>query len=485
MQEATTTFKISEQQNSEFAALSGDYNPLHVDPIYSRRLQFGRPIIHGIHHMLRAWDEALSQQLDLHTKGLVYLSASFPNPVSTGQEIKYQYKTSDKGHLLEISARCKDKTILVLRLKFSGKIHNDSLCQIQDNCPPQEKVIDQTFPPHHSSGHCDLFLDKQISERLFPNLCQLVPSSQLAQIISCTRVVGMKCPGMHSIFSRINLEFSNNNSQENCTQLEYSEQHKDTRVQIMKLSVISANVKGRLDTFFRPTPVAQPNYKEICQQVKNNEFSGQRALVIGGSRGVGETTAKILAAGGAEVLISYHKGVSNARDIQNEINIQSTPCQVMLLDTCNIAVDNPLHFHNNTLAPTHIYYFASPRIEANRNQQWDAELYQKFCLFYLQGFSEIVNLYAGAAAQVNSPIHFFYPSTIYIDEPMKGFSEYTVAKASGEALCGQLAQRFLGSTFFKPRLERMHTDQTSSIIPLKSEKAFDIMYRELKKTHNI
>ncbi len=28
-----------------FAKLSGDYNPLHMDPIYARRLLFGRQVV--------------------------------------------------------------------------------------------------------------------------------------------------------------------------------------------------------------------------------------------------------------------------------------------------------------------------------------------------------------------------------------------------------------------------------------------------------
>jgi hypothetical protein len=50
MHERTGGFSISKIESAMF----GDYNPLHVDLIFSRRLQFGKPVIHGVHHLLRA-----------------------------------------------------------------------------------------------------------------------------------------------------------------------------------------------------------------------------------------------------------------------------------------------------------------------------------------------------------------------------------------------------------------------------------------------
>ena len=42
------------------------------------------------------------------------------------------------------------------------------------------------------------------------------------------------------------------------------------------------------------------------------EFANVRALVIGGSRGLGEITAKIIAAGGGDVWITYRRGKEDA-----------------------------------------------------------------------------------------------------------------------------------------------------------------------------
>ncbi len=479
MTQLSGDFLISERQSQGFTVFSGDYNPLHVDPVYARRLQFGRTVIHGVHHLLRACDEVVSQINGLNCLEIKRLNATFPNPASIGQKIKYEATLTDEDEtgVIEVLAYCNEKTILSLRLHFIKAAQSEPGNEVQNGLPPQEEPILQDFPPRHSQGVCDLFLDRALYADLFPNLTTVFVPLQMAQIIACTRIVGMKCPGMHSIFSRINLDFTVDNYISKTIQ--YDEEYKDKRVKIIKIGVKSFAMQGVLDTFFRPIPVAQPNYKEIALRVLADEFSDHRALVIGGSRGVGETTAKILAAGGAKVAITYNNGLLEAQKVKDDINSSSGrgACQIIKLDACNILKQPAFYFENKYL-PTHIYFFASPFIQANRSPYWNSELYQNFCRFYVQACHEIITLYAKAAKK--EEFSFFYPSTIYIEEPENGFTEYAVAKAAGEALGKQLQRQYANMRFFAPRLIRMATDQTTSIIPVKSESTFDVMYKVLK-----
>ena len=64
---------------------------------------------------------------------------------------------------------------------------------------------------------------------------------------------------------------------------------------------ISGNFNGSIDAFIRP--IISNNSLKIKNLVNSDEFKNQNALIIGGSRGIGEVTAKILAAGGAKY---YH-----------------------------------------------------------------------------------------------------------------------------------------------------------------------------------
>jgi hypothetical protein len=89
-------------------------------------------------------------------------------------------------------------------------------------------------------------------------------------------------------------------------------------------------------------------------------------------------------------------------------------------------------------------------------------------------------------ALVNATSHpmsltFFYPSSIYAQNPDKAFSEYAVAKTAGEALCRQLQHRFPRSRFVSPRLPRLQTDQTSGILSVESASALTVLTKVLRE----
>jgi hypothetical protein len=48
-------------------------------------------------------------------------------------------------------------------------------------------------------------------------------------------------------------------------------------------------------------------HKEMCALVGPEDVLGGKALVVGGSRGLGEEAAKLLAAGGADRQLTYHR----------------------------------------------------------------------------------------------------------------------------------------------------------------------------------
>ena len=109
-------FTISEEESAKFARFSGDFNPLHVDRLVARRLQFGSTVIHGVHHMLRAWDVAVPKLGVGSGRRVASLHATFPSPVSAGRQITCETHVSTDSSRVEISACAGGRRILSLIL---------------------------------------------------------------------------------------------------------------------------------------------------------------------------------------------------------------------------------------------------------------------------------------------------------------------------------------------------------------------------------
>ena len=45
-------------------------------------------------------------------------------------------------------------------------------------------------------------------ESILANLFQILPAWQIAVVLASTRIVGMKCPGLNSIFFELDLKFA-------------------------------------------------------------------------------------------------------------------------------------------------------------------------------------------------------------------------------------------------------------------------------------
>jgi len=466
-------FSITWAQNDEFARLSGDYNPLHVDPVYARRLQFGHPVIHGVHHFLRTWDEALAGLPEAGQRAASAVSVSFPGPAQVDREISYECTLSDDLSTLSLSAVSDGRQVLNARITLAQQDVSPGHDVVGAGEPPREQPLDQGFASRHVSGEMPMYCDAGLASALFPRLTQVLPSLRLSQILATTRVVGMRAPGLHSIFSRLKLAMQPVVEAGQAATLAYSEQRADARVQLLRVAVESAGLSGSLDTFFRPKPVAQPAFDTIAARVTDNRFSGRRAWVIGGSRGAGEVTAKILAAGGADVVITYNRGREEAEAVVRDIVSGGGSGSAVALDVLDMVA-----WPEGWQVPTHVYYFASPHIDANRSAQWNTELFARYSDFYLGSFNALVAACMEALDPAQT-VHFFYPSSIYVDQPERGFAEYAAAKGAGETLCVQLAARYPNAGFACPRLPRMATDQTAGIIPIKSESVLDVMLREL------
>jgi len=103
----STTFSISQEEVNQFARVSGDKNPLHLDTTYAANTPFKSPIVHG---MFSASIISRVLGMEFPGEGTLYLSQNleFKRPVYPGQNYEVRceiLETQDGKHVATISTR--------------------------------------------------------------------------------------------------------------------------------------------------------------------------------------------------------------------------------------------------------------------------------------------------------------------------------------------------------------------------------------------
>jgi hypothetical protein len=127
-------------------------------------------------------------------------------------------------------------------------------------------------------------------------------------------------------------------------------------------------------------------------------------------------------------------------------------------------------------APTHLLYFATPPIFDGVGGRSSQALRERFTAVYLTGFERTVERVA-----TNALSSVLWPSSVAVDAPVAGLAEYTDVKRRGEELCAELAARY-GITIVAPRLPRLLTDQTTTLVPTEYDDTVSTLLDALRAT---
>jgi hypothetical protein len=454
-----------------FAKLSGDYNPLHLDPVVARRLLFGRQVVHGLHALLWSLDlhlKSQTQPLELRTT-----KANFQAGIGVGQTVRCMVTLQDEYRVaIQLETDSTPAAWFEITWNPSRKTRTVTLPKIS---PEPEKCRERSLEEvAAASGDVTLYLNGDLAGRLFPNLIRVLPPMQLGALLATTRLVGMECPGQHSIFSSLNLAFVSDS--DGVASLYYHVTDCNKRLARVSMDVEAPGVKGQLTAFLRPLPQGQATFTDVCRQVESEEFSAQQALIVGGSRGLGEVTAKLLAGGGAEVILTYYRGEQDAQRIVEEIVAHGA-----YADSFPLNILEPLQALSGRIAnpskPLYLYYFATPYIFGAAKGKFSSQRFAIFSQYYVSGFFRTVEAVADLKIGLR---RVFYPSSAAIEELPLDMAEYAAAKMAGETICDFLQKAHPGLIIHKPRLPRVATDQTVSLLPVNTQEPVPVLLRNLR-----
>ena len=267
----------------------------------------------------------------------------------------------------------------------------------------------------------------------------------------------MECPGLHSALVGFDIEFAQ--VLETPGEIVYRSARFDSRFKFLSLE-LSGGVRGRVDCLVRPAPAEQLPMAAMTELVPAGLFDGKHALVVGGSRGIGEVISKGFAAGGGRCTLTYAAGVEDATRVVADINrAQPGIASSMRWDLLGPSPDMAGRQF------THAFFLASPPIRKGRAGRSDGTLYRRYQRFYVAGLELVLRRFAACADQESV---FVFVSSEYVESAPPGFEEYAAAKREGEVIGLQLGEA-LGLTFKVWRPPPLRTDQTAALAGEKAQ----------------
>ncbi|GFO63834.1 SDR family NAD(P)-dependent oxidoreductase [Geomonas paludis] len=446
---------FSAEMSQLFARLSGDCNPMHLDQEAARRTYFGQTIVHGIHLLLQGLERVCSGSPELVPR---QVRAAFTKPVPTGATVEYLVQGDAATGTLRLNGLCQGNQVFraLVHLQPSGAAAAAPGAQAAPaaaelpwelEASELEGMQGEARLPLPAAGE---------AARLFPALASSWPAQFLHGMLATTYVVGMRAPGLHSVFSNLDISFDYASAAPQPERVNFRVVQLHPTIRRCDVEADGAGWRAQLQAFVRPKPCAQAGYRELASLVEAGAFAGQRALVVGGSRGIGEATAKLLAAGGADVVLTYARSARSAEAVTAEIVAGGGRAQAVSFEVESEA--DPAALLPSGWHPSHLYYFVTPPIAGDR-YDFNAANLERYLLYYVTLFARVLDALRRESAQLR---HVLWPSSVAVEEVPSGMVEYAMAKSAGELLCQALMRGNPDLTIVAPRLPRIRTDLTAN-----------------------
>ncbi len=455
-----------------FCSFSGDRNPSHADPLLARRTAVGEITVHGAHTLLWAL-ETLAQQ-GLLTRIPSRLRVKYLRLLLLDQSADVCVATDAGANPTRVWVAEHGSTICSVDLEYAA-VPSNPFDVPDGHLTPRAQPAEHAFADLEGTTG-EAFVNTNAAAReLFPALAALAGARLGAELAACSYLVGMEAPGRHSMSSGMDLKIRE--AAVLRAGLGFSVIYTDERFRKLRLALDGATFAGTLEAFVAPPPVQQPSMEAALARITPGEFAGMHALVVGGSRGLGELTAKLIAAGGGSPTITYARGDAEATALLAEIHAHHAPAEMVYLDVLQPPSPQLL-----AVAPTftHLFYFATNAIFRPSGELLSSRFLDEFLAFYVHGFHRLCVAFAGARG-TGTPLIAFYPSTTALDDRPAGMTEYAMAKAAGEQLCRDMNQIMPNMRIQISRLPRLATDQTAAVLPGKHLDAIEVLLPILRQ----
>jgi acyl dehydratase len=441
----------TEAHQIAFARATGDVNPMHMDARVARRTLAGERAVHGVHAAL--W--ALETCAALHPlERLATLQMRFERFVLVGDRTELTIHEAG-ARQMRLSLSVDGVRALTIQAAFAAERPPAKPVEAARAAIPAEPIV---VDPAAINGLAGAFRlpDPHAVVALAPRLARAIGPDRVAALGGLSTLIGMFVPGLHSILSKIDATLT---GQADGSSLAYAVKRFQPMLQSVTLEADGPGLAARVEGFVRPRPVEQETLRDLAALVQPGVFSDVSALIVGGSRGLGATTAKLIAAGGGAVCITYASGADDAAAVAREIRDGGGRCQVLQYDAARPVAEQ---FGSLEIDPSQLYHFATPRIFRQKRAPFEPACLEEMMRIYNYAFYAL-SLFC---LDRRNTLAAFYPSTTAIDEAPRDTLEYVMAKTAGETLAATMARTIPNLTTVIERLPRVRTDQTATIFPV-------------------
>jgi NAD(P)-dependent dehydrogenase (short-subunit alcohol dehydrogenase family) len=459
MAELSRSFSMEDQQ--WFSSVSGDCNPLHVDPEFAARTYPGFPVVHGLHLVLWALNAWAQNSAVTIPKGM---KVNFVRPVIVGDLVSVDLSKPDVIRLCvrgEMMATIRFKTIL------SPSQWHEQCGPTSPSNPPMDRRSGKDLDT--VSGRLMLPEDGIEIAGAFPAIAAMLNEKILRGLSGISTIIGMETPGLYSLLSEFSVAFDSDHSEATMAYWTLSYHDVFSRVE---LAFSGLGVTGRVAAMAgREDPLTFSD-ADLSRFVTADEYHGHQPLIIGASSGLGQITAILLAAAGARPLLSYTRTPATLTDTIAKVENIGGEYDIVKINMNDLDSIPQVLSGSDWVGDT-VYYFASPRIFRRRIEPFQADDFAEFNYFFVTAFYELTRHLI--THRNGGSLRIFYPSSSAIDENLSELLEYSLAKSAGEKLCSAIEAKHKNVEIPVIRFARIATRQTNAALQVEAASAVEQM----------
>jgi len=439
-----------------FASVSGDVNPIHVDAKWAAAHFPGALVVHGQHVLLWALDELARARPGMP---LASVQATYVKPVVVGDRVEASLSQDHK----------------LVHIKVHGEIAVAARVEFGGSAVPAEPRFEGGGVPTSArarrvtelaglSGTVTLPPAARSLTTRFAALTRAIGGDRVIGLAAISALVGMDCPGLHSMLSKIVVRTE---AAAGGDGLAFQVRKFHEPMSLAEIDVTGMGISGTVSAFTAREPTPATSDEALRAMVSPTEFRRQRPLVVGATSGLGYATARLLAAGGADPVLTWH--VSPADEVVRAVRALGARGTAVQLNAASPS-QGLAEIAASGWDGAQLYYFATPRIFRRRIEPYQKQDFRDFVSVFVDGFYEVVRTFAS-----RSRLTVFYPSSTAIDDSSADLLEYALAKTLGEQLCVRMEKKMPHLKIVVARLPRTATRQTDTFLKVRSETPEAIM----------